>query len=298
MRRISSLMVLLAALLSVPARCQPNSQSAPRPVTLRVQVPVIALQGTGSIDLCRNRLSVIENGKRQLVVSCAPDVRPLALGVLVDSSSSMKPHASSVREILTQVLQDEVAGGERHLFLSAATLQRVVPPPGYNGSLVDLLTVVENKSRTAILDHLHDAALRLSNAPGTRKILVILSDGDDNLSEIPEKKLIETLQRTQVTLVYFLLYNLRDTFQGELRTSKLLMELADATGGALLLVRDSADRARATQALSSITRGAALLSPTSALDGSVRKIKIELEQESGRPPLRLHYRQGYYAPNQ
>lgn len=253
------------------------------------------------MDLCRKRISVTENGKRQPLVSCVPDVRPLALGVLVDSSPSMKQHAALVREILTQLLQQDVSGGEWHLYRGADSLHRVAPPAEYPGSVVELLTVVDKKSRTAILDHVQEAALHLSNARVNRRVLVILSDGDDNLSGVSEKQLIATLQRTQVTLVHFLLYSIRDTVQDELRTSKLLMELADATGGLLFPVRDSNDRARAVQAASAVTQGASLISydsPSPVLDGSFRKIKIELEQESGRPLLRLRYRQGYYAPNQ
>jgi len=301
MRRISRLAALFAALLSASAQERPKSQPTPAQTKLLVLIPVVALDHGNSVDFCAQPFSVSENGARQFIDSCGPDTRPLTVAILVDVSGSMRPHIARVRETLYSLLQQIPGNGQYSLFLGGIGLSKVATPPGYQGPLADFLASVQPYGQTAIFDHVQVLAGDLEGAAGTRRVLLTFTDGFDNASDLPVEKAIEALRRAHVTTYCFAMAGDLRTLGGPVRPSPFLKKSAEATGGAHFNVTKAEHIEHAAKSVSTMLKAASLISYYStnpSLDGSLRRIKIESKQGSGRPKMQLHYPRGYYAPNQ
>lgn len=300
MRQISSRAALLFALLC--ASLSGQSPHAPGgPTKLLVRMPLTAMDGDRQYDPCARRFRIEENGALQLLASCSPDTRPASIAFLVDVSASMRPYADLVRETMRACLALSSKEYEHLLLLSGGRLQRVESPPDFPGTLADLLSFVEPRGRTSIVDHVQATSIELAKARGPRRILLVFSDGFDHLSKSSADEVTKALHRARVTLFSLDMFGPNHLFPETSRHSSTLKRLAERTGGLNFPVRDSKESIRAATAISDAIHGTSLISYYSSnpsLDGSYRKIKIELDKERGRPPLRLNYRQGYYAPNQ
>jgi VWFA-related protein len=82
---------------------------------------------------------------------------------------------------------------------------------------------------------------------------------------------------------------------------RLLQQLAEETGGQVLLAQSMAELPDVVQRLSREIRSQYLLGYTSTVandDGKYHKVKVEVQPPAGTPPLRASWRRGYYAPSE
>lgn len=297
MRRINR-----RALLSTAVLCGALSDRASAQRTrLLVQVPVAARIGTSVQDPCSCNFEIKEDGVSQSIESCSPDVRPVSLWFLVDTSGSMRPYATLVRETMRSLLALSSRQNEHALFLSAGAIKKVEPPADYRGTLADLLTYVEATGRTSIVDHVRTCAAGLARVRGSRRIMLVFSDGMDNLSESSAEETTRTLLASHVTLFSFDMFGPNMIIGESSEHSSTLRRLAERTGGMNFPVRELKESLRAAVLAAELINGSSVAqyySPRPSLDGSFRRIRIESRKESGRPRPQLHYPLGYYAPNQ
>lgn len=220
---------------------------------------------------------------------------------LVDTSGSMRPYAPLVRETIRSLLALSSKQNEHVLFLSAGTLKKVEPPTDYRGTLADLLTFVESRGRTSIVDHVRSCAVSLAQVRGSRRIMLVFSDGMDNLSESSAEAATQTLLGSHVTLFSFDMFGPNMISQETSLHSSTLKRLAERTGGMNFPVRELKESLRATALAAKLINWSSVAnyySSRPSLDGSFRRIRIESRKEGGRPKPQLHYPLGYYAPNQ
>jgi VWFA-related protein len=93
--------------------------------------------------------------------------------------------------------------------------------------------------------------------------------------------------------------------EGDLRASesvssaRLLQQLAEETGGKVLLAQSLTELPDVVERLSREIRFEYMLgysSASSSNDGKYHKVKVEVAPTPGTPPLRASWRHGYYAP--
>jgi VWFA-related protein len=128
----------------------------------------------------------------------------------------------------------------------------------------------------------------MKSARNPRKALLILSDGNDNNSRFSESEIRSRVMEADVRI-----YTITLSYR-----SRLLQRLADRTGGSVLIAQDMNELPEVVQRLSAEIRSQYLLGYTplnDARDGKYRKLKVELLQPAGAPPLRAAWRRGYYA---
>ena len=132
---------------------------------------------------------------------------------------------------------------------------------------------------------------------GTRRAIVLLSDGDDTSSTIKRQDVIDYAIKSDV-VVYSI--GIRDaTFsEGKLDTGAL-NKISDRTGGRAFFPLRSGDLQAAFAQIDQELRSQYLVaySPTNKLrDGSYRRIRIEvINPELRQSKPQLLFRQGYYA---
>ena len=126
-----------------------------------------------------------------------------------------------------------------------------------------------------------------------RKAIVIVSDGEDNQSEISKAQAIEMAQRAEV-----IIYAISTDDSGlVMRGDKVLEQLADATGGRAFFPFKMKDITHSFAAIEDELRSQYVVSYKPAnfdADGRYRSIEIS----SLKKDLQVRARKGYFAPQQ
>jgi len=127
-----------------------------------------------------------------------------------------------------------------------------------------------------------------------KKVLVVVTDGNDNSSNISLELLVKAAQQSEV-LIYAVGLLTEEERREATKAKRALDELALATGGETFYPKDLGDVDRYAQDVARDIRSQYTIeySPSNtAMDGSYRQIKVAVNAP-GHPSVRT--RSGYYA---
>jgi len=229
---------------------------------------------------------------------------PLRLGLLVDTSASVNPRFRFEQQAATQFLRKIVRHGLDQAFvLGFANQARITQD--YTDDPEQLaagVAALHNGGGTALFDAIHVACEKLtaarSNEPVTR-VLVVLSDGDDNTSKATLKQAVNMAQLRDITIYTINTRGETVDFSNVGLTAKgdaAMREVAEETGGRCFRRMGRWELTRAFSAIDEETRNRYSLSyqPRDLEEnGRYRPIQITVEKAGRR--LRVHARKGYYA---
>src|SRR5262249_17378009 len=125
------------------------------------------------------------------------------------------------------------------------------------------------------------------------KVLVVLSDGEDNSSHTTLRRAISDAEASGVT-IYAISTN--DSGGDKTDGDKILQELAERSGGEALFPKDSANLQHSSNKLRDIIRSRYLTAYRPAdfePDGKYRTITVIATKNGNR--LQVHARKGYHA---
>jgi len=252
----------------------------------------------------KENFKVFEDKVEQEVTYFASFDAPLSIGLVFDASGSMGNKLNKSRQAATQFFKTANPEDEFFLIQFNERPQLVVPFTSNTEDIQNRLTFTQAKGRTALLDGIYQALNTLKKGHNPRKALLILSDGGDNSSRYTESE-VRTLIREADAQMYaigiFEPIGSRGRTAEELSGPGLLSELAEMTGGRHFPVENLNDLPDIAAKIGIELRNQYVIGYTSknqARDGKYRKVKVELKQPRGLPPLRAYYRLGYYAPTQ
>jgi Ca-activated chloride channel family protein len=151
---------------------------------------------------------------------------------------------------------------------------------------------------TAFFDAVTAATRQFSESadPETRRVLVVLSDGEDNLSSGTQEKTLEDLQRSDA--IFYSINPITDSNRLNLvsmRGQKRMETLAEQTGGTAFVAESFTDLGLIYRTIAEDLQVQYLLgyiSPKTKTDGSYRSITVTVPD---RPELKVRARKGYYA---
>jgi Ca-activated chloride channel homolog len=267
----------------------------PSETLVRADVKVVLVPVTVTDELNRpiNALSkeqfrVLEDGVEQKITSFVLEDGPVSIGLLFDSSGSMKNRIDASVSALKHVFQTTMPGDEFFLVQFSDDVQLLsgfTPEPD---AIHRRLGYVQASGWTALLDAVALGVNQMKSAGNPRKVLLVLSDGNDNNSRFTEAEIRSRVMESDVR-IFAIALSYRP---------RLLQRLAEETGGSVLVAHDINDLPDIVQRLSAEIRSQYLIgySPRNdARDGKFRRIKVELLQPAGAPSLRASWRRGYYA---
>jgi len=295
--------------------------------TLKVSVNVVGLffnvkdkHGTLVPSLTKNDFDVLEDGKPQTIKYFAAESNlPLTLGILIDSSGSQLRVLDMEKEVggafLRQVLTDKdeayvidfnvdaslVQDFTRDVHRLQAALNKVKintgfttgPIPGAGGGPVPTAGAARG---TVLYDAVYLSAHDMLAKEVGRKAMILLTDGEDEGSQLKIRDAIEAAQKADA-IVYVLLCADRG-FYGSVQLGysgeSEMRKLTEATGGRVINVGNKFDKLReAFDQIAAELRSQYNLGYTStntALDGGYRKLEIKNKQG-----YKVQSRAGYYA---
>jgi Ca-activated chloride channel family protein len=243
---------------------------------------------------------------------------PLRIGMLLDTSNSIRDRLKFEQEASTNFLFSVLRHNKDEAFIMTFDDEPQVLQgfTGDTGALRDEIFKTRAGGGTAIYDAIYSACVNeLSHPPRppgdqpdvVRRVMILISDGDDNLSTHTRADAIEMAQRTSV-VIYAISTStqwiaLSQTDPSKLANRKnhltegdqILQNLADETGGRAFFPYHVDDLDQSFQDIGDELRNqySIAYSPTnSVLDGRYHKIRIETPDHKG---YQVRARRGYFA---
>ena len=268
-----------------------------------VNVLFIATDKRGKFvrDLNQGDFTILDDHKPpQAIVNFRRETDlPLDLGLLIDISGSVNSRFEFEQNAATSFLQRSIRPGfDKAFVVGFNSHSQVVQDFTDNYSrLYWAVHKLHNGGGTALYDAIYRACKEkfLKDRPDhpVRKAIVIVSDGEDNQSEVSRAQAIEMAQRAEV-----IIYAISTDDSGlVLRGDHVLEQLAGATGGRAFFPFKMKDITHSFDAINDELRSQYVISYRPAdfdADGRYRSIEISALKKD----LQVRARKGYFAPQQ
>ncbi len=245
-------------------------------------------------------VKVLDDGKApEKVLQFAPQSSmPLRLGLLVDTSGSVQPRFAFEKRAATKFLQSIFSNASDLAFVAGFADGPIVTQDftASTGDLEHGINQLKNSGGTALFDAVSYASWKLAAYPEQQRVarvLVVLSDGEDNSSHTSLKQTIADAEGTGVTIYVI---STKNGTGDKTDADKVLAALAERSGGEALFPGDMMSLERSFEKLRDIIRSRYLVAYRPAdfqSDGRYRTITIVAEQDGKR--LQVHARKGYHA---
>ena len=282
--------------------------------TFEVRLPVTVIDKKKKKDLVaglmRGDFAVFEDGVQQEVTFFTDEKTnpPVYVGVLMDTSASTKGKMDfskeAARNFLYTVLKLRKDKAAFMTFDNEINLRQDFTDKH------DLLDrAVDKVSKVGSQTALYDAVWQFSdeklrNAPG-RRVIVIITDGDDTFSRAELKDAIDIAQRTETTIFGI---STKAGFLGTVpgveagtvkdKGDKYLTQLCEETGGEAFFTGDMLELERAFKKISEELRSQYIITYRPAnqnLDGKERKIEVRFTDKEKDDRYKIRTKTSYRA---
>jgi Ca-activated chloride channel homolog len=294
-------------LLQVGGTAQPVArvEEAQQPV-LRQQTSLVTLN-INVLDqfhrqisgLTREHFEVYENNVKQQIEFFSDIDRPLSVGLLFDLSGSMRPKLARAREALRAFISS--SHGEDDFFLVGFNQQAQLLASFSSGDAVlNKLSFAEAEGQTALIDAAYLGLEKMREGRYDRRVLLLISDGQDNSSRYSHGELRKLLKESDVQ-IYCLGIGEEGALTGgplDRQGQELLQELAQSTGGLAFFPRTWAELEDAITRIALVLRhqySIGYVPLNEKRDGKWRKIKVRLNAPKSLPTLYVRAKEGYFA---
>jgi len=267
---------------------------------VRVVFTVTDRHGHYIKDLKRNDFRVIDDQKPAELRSFRSETDlPLQVGLLIDASNSVRDRFKFEQEAAIEFLNSIIRPRYDKAFVVGfdATPEVTQDFTDNTEHLSAGVRMLRAGGGTAMYDALYfacrDKLLKQEQTGPVRRAIILLSDGEDNLSHVTREEAIEMAARAEV-IVYTISTNISG-MKG--KGDKVLERIAEATGGRAFFpfqMRDVSDSFVSIQEELRSQYAVAYRPANFVADGRYRTIEI-LAQDKG---LKVRTRKGYYAPKQ
>ncbi len=326
--------LLAAVLVSAAAGGQdvraPGASQAPQPANRQTPAPrasggeyeikhdvnlvvlhatVLDKKGRMVNDLEKSNFKVYEDGVPQkLAVFSHADI-PVTMGIVIDDSGSMREkrpavNAAALAFVKTSNPDDQV------FVVNFNDVYYLDTPGDFASSMDDLkaaLGKIDSRGGTALYDAVYASLDHLKLGNRDKKVLLVITDGEDNASRYSYDELVRYAQRSNAVIYCIGLIggeeNSSGLFKihsrGDRHAAKILEGLARATGGQAYFPKSLDEVESVCDRIAHDIRNQYTLAyyPTNkAADGSFRTVRVEAVAPDGRTRLIVRTRPGYYAP--
>jgi Ca-activated chloride channel homolog len=262
---------------------------------VQLYATVVDKNGHLVTDLPQKAFKVYENAvEQQLKLFKREDV-PVSLGLIIDNSDSMRGKRLKVEAAALQLVKSSNPGDE--VFIVNFNDEAFLDQP-FTSDIKELqagLSKIDSRGGTAMRD-----AVRMSidylkeNGKKDKKVLLVVTDGNDNNSTGTLENLVKAAQQSEVLVYAIGLLSEEDRSEGR-KAKRALDAIAEATGGQAYYPKELSEVDKIAIQVAHDIRNQYVLgySPTNAvLDGSYRQVKVNVIGPN-RPVART--RSGYYA---
>lgn len=260
-----------------------------------LNVTVVDKSGHLITDLPQSAFQVLENGAPQQIKLFKREDVPVSMGLIIDNSGSMREKRKQVESAALAMVKDSNKQDEVFIvnFNDEAYLDADFTS---DPSVMEQgLTKIDSRGGTAMrdairmsIDHLRQKAKR------DKKVLLVITDGNDNASTVSLDTLIREAQQNDVLIYAIGLLSEEEKSEAR-KAQRAIKLLVDSTGGQAFYPREVSEVDKLAHQVARDIRNQYSIAYTpsnAALDGSYRQIKLVVKGP-GNPVART--RSGYYA---
>jgi Ca-activated chloride channel homolog len=246
-------------------------------------------------SLNREAFKVFENGAPQEIKIFRREDIPVSLGIAIDDSASMRPSRSRVEAAALSLVRASNPRDEVFIvnFNDDAFLD--VHFTNDPHKLEEGLARIDSAGGTAMRDAINlSLDYTKAEAKKDKKVLLVITDGNDNASRVPLDRLVQKAAQSEVAIYAIGLFGKEDRGQAS-EAKHALKQLTSQTGGLVFYPKDVDTIQQLALEIAQDIRSQYTIaySPRpQLLDGSYRKIKVTVDG-TGKPVVRT--RAGYYA---
>lgn len=289
----------------------PPGESGGQVKTFEVRLPVTVLLKKELVSgLSQSDFQVFEDGVPQEITSFTTDKTnpPVFVGVLMDTSPSAAGKLTFSKEAAANFLYTVVTlRKDKAAFMTFDN--EVTLRQDFTDKLDLLQTAVDKVKKPGSQTALYDAVWqfadeKLRNVPG-RRVMVIITDGDDTFSRADLNDAVDIAQRTETTIFGI---STKAGFLGTVpgveagtvkdRGDKYLTDLCERTGGEAFFTGDMLALERAFKKISDELKSQYILTyrpANQAYDGRERKIEVRFRDKEKTDKYKIRTKSSYRA---
>ena len=247
-------------------------------------------------NLDRTAFTVFEDGKPQSIISFHHIDIPVAMGIVIDNSGSMREKRSKVNQAALNLVRSSNPRDE--VFIVNFNDEQYLDQDFTHDllKLKEALEKIDARGGTALYDAVVASGDHLKhNARLEKKVIFLVTDGEDNASSETLEQAIKQLQAEGGPSVYAI--GILGDEDHPKRARKALQIIAERTGGIAFFPKtldevDSISRTIANDIRNQYAIGYKPTSPKKA--GEFRQIRVEAKAK-GHGKLVVRTKSGYYA---
>ena len=302
--RWSGLIALLSAILifDSTASAQSIPENKPRSVKVDVDLVLVNASVTDSdsrrvMGLHRENFTLWENKIEQDIKYFSSEEVPVSVGIILDLSESMKSDDAMARGALASFLR---RGSQEDEYFLIKFSGRAEIAHDFTTSVDEVKNSVflsPVRGNTALFDAVYLGIEKLREARNPKKVLLLITDGEDNHSRYSFSDVLERVKELdiQIYAVGFAPFGTWKVRTGE----TVLKELAQWTGGKAFFAGNAAKIEEICSLIATEIKNQYVLGYVSTdkrRDGKWRDIRVRIQPPSDSVKLTVRSRRGYYAP--
>ena len=294
--------------LAPPTNNQPLPPDQQKPgASIKVDVSLVVLHTTVIDDrgrfvdgLKQEDFRVVEDKAEQKLSVFKREDIPVSMGLVIDNSGSMRDKRARVNEAALTLVQGSNPNDEAFVvnFNDDYYLDLDKDFTSSIPELKEALERIDSRGSTAFYDAIIGSMDHAKKGHKDKKVLLAVTDGEDNASRNTLEKTIREIQKSNVVIYTIGLFSDEDK-KNRKKATRALKEIADASGGIAYFPENVADVHSICEQVAKDIRNQYTLAyyPTNAKkDGTYRAVQVEVIPPRGRGKLSARTRSGYYAP--
>lgn len=288
---------------SASQESQPKSADDQGTYVLRKDVDEVMLHATVVdekqhivTNLDRGAFTVYEDGKPQSIISFHHVDIPVAMGIVIDNSGSMREKRNKVNQAALNLVRS--SNPQDEVFVVNFNDEQYLDQDFTNDlrKLKEALEKIDARGGTALYDAVVASADHLKqNGRLEKKVIFVVTDGEDNASSETLEQAVKQLQQENGPSVYAI--GILGDEEHPKRAKKALQIIADRTGGIAFFPKtldevDAISRTIASEIRNQYAIGYKPSTPKGA--GGFRQIRVEAKAK-GHGKMVVRTKSGYYA---
>jgi VWFA-related protein len=250
-------------------------------------------------NLDRAAFTVFEDGKQQTIVSFHHEDIPVAMGIVIDNSGSMREKRNKVNQAALNLVR---SSNPRDEVLVVNFNDEYYLDQDFTNDLLKLkeaLEKIDARGGTALYDAVVATAEHLKRfARLDKKVLFVVTDGEDNASNENLEEAVKHLQEENGPSVYAI--GILGDEEHPKRAKRALEVMAQKTGGMAFFPKtldevDEISRTVARDIRNQYTIGYKPTNPRGS--GGFRAVRVEAKAK-GHGKMTVRTKSGYYAGTQ
>jgi VWFA-related protein len=297
MHLCNSAAALAAVVLSLPGVIGAQDETSTFRADTRLVVlhaSVVDSKGNLITSLKKSDFKVFENSVEQQVKVFRREDVPVSMGLIIDNSGSMRDKRKKVETAALALVKASNPRDEVLVVNFNDEAYEDVPFTNDIKKMEEGLTKIDSRGGTAmrdaidlVIDHMKTKAKK------DKKVIFIVTDGNDNTSTISLEKLVQKAHNSEIVMYAIGLLNEEEHREAK-KAKRALDALTTASGGVAYYPKELADVERIALQVAQDIRNQYILAYTpsnTALDGSFRQIKVQTPSHK----YSVRTRSGYYA---